>query len=291
MSNAWLICDGPMHSTRRPQLVFGVRGVVGLELTVYGANRSLHSGHYGNWAPNPGLMLAQLLAGMKDDYGNVLVEGFYDSALPLGSAERDAIERLPRADGTLKDELGLARTEGEGMLSERLLLPSLNICGIRCADVGAGSRNVIPAEATATLDIRLVLGNEPSAMIDLVEAHIRAQGFHIVREEPNLETRLRHGRIVRVTRGNGYGAARTPMSHPIVAQLTDAVRRASTDPVVLTPGLGGSLPLYLFQRKGTPVVVVPIANHDDNQHAPNENLRVANLWYGIDLFAAIFTMP
>ena len=292
-ADAWLICDGPVHPSRRPQLVFGVRGVVGLELTVYGAARSLHSGHYGNWAPNPGLRLARLLASMKDAGGRVTIAGFYDDVEPPGEAERAALDALPPVDEALKAELGLAWTEGGGApLSERLLLPSLNVRGLASAGVGAEAKNVIPSEATASLDIRLVKGCDPEHMLDRIEAHLRKEGYHIVRAEPTPEERRLHPRLVRVTRGRGYPAARTAMDHPIAQALVAAAERAAGEPVIRMPSLGGSLPLYLFDEVlGAPVVITPIANHDNNQHAPDENLRLANLWYGVDLIAAVLTMP
>ena len=291
--DVWLFCDGPVHQSRRAQLVFGVRGVTGLEVTVYGATRSLHSGHYGNWAPVPGFLLADLLATMKDESGRVLIDGFYDTVAPLGGLEREALANLPSYDETLRQELGLARTEGEGAaLAERLLLPSLTVKGLSSGNVGARARNVIPASATAALGIRLVKGNDPQAMIDLVEAHIRKQGFHIVRDEPDQDTRLRYPKIARVRRGGGYPAARTPMDLPIAQHVVAAMTDAAGEPPILVPALGGSLPLYLFTEVlGKPAVIAPIANHDDNQHAPDENLRLANLWYGIDLYAALLTMP
>jgi acetylornithine deacetylase/succinyl-diaminopimelate desuccinylase-like protein len=290
--DAWLIFDGPVHPSRRPQLVFGVRGYTGLDLTVYGATRYLHSGHYGNWAPNPALLLAHLLASMRTADGRVLIEGFDDSTIPPGEAELAAIAALPDYDDELRRELGLAETEAGGApLAERLLLPSLNIRGMESAAVGDKARNVIPTTATASIDVRLAKGNDPEAMLDLVEEHVRRQGFHVVHEEPDLATRLRYPRIARIDRHPGYPAARTPLDSPIARQVTAAARRAAGDEVVLLPTLGGSLPLYLFvDVLEAPVVVVPIANHDDNQHAPDENLRVANLWYGIDLMAAILTM-
>jgi acetylornithine deacetylase/succinyl-diaminopimelate desuccinylase-like protein len=289
----WLICDGPVHQSRRPQLVFGVRGITGAEITVYGAERYLHSGHYGNWAPNPAMMLAQLLASMKDSEGRVLIEGFYDSVEPLDEASEAALGRVPAIDESLRRELGLARTEaGNAPLSERILLPTLNLRGLQSATVGPTARNVIPTRAEASLDIRLVKGNDPERMLDRVERHIRAQGYHIVREEPDRETRLAHARIARVVREHGYPAVRTSMDLPVIQPVVEAARRVAGEELVLLPSLGGSLPLYLFeQRLARPVVIVPIANHDDNQHGPDENIRVANLWYGIDLFASLLTMP
>jgi len=289
----WLFCDGPVHQSGRPQLTFGVRGVTGLSVTVYGATRSLHSGHYGNWAPVPGQMLAELLASMKDADGNVTIDGFYDTVDPIGETERAALRNLPSYGEELKGELGLSWTEGEPQsLEERLLLPSLTVRGLSSGNVGERARNVIPSEATAALGIRLVKGNDPEEMKDLVEAHIREQGYHIVREEPDRATRLAHRKVARIVRGGGYVASRTPMDTPMARRIVEATRRATEDELVLLPALGGSLPLYLFTEDlGAPAVIVPIANHDNNQHAPNENLRLANLWYGIELYAAILTMP
>ena len=296
--DAWLFLDGPVHQSGRPLVAFGVRGVTGMELTVYGPTRSLHSGHYGNWAPVPGRLLAELLASFYDDDGRVAVAGFYDSTLPLGEAERAALAALPAYDAELKRELGLAETEGGGKpLAERLLLPSLTIQGLASANVGALAQNVIPATATASLGIRLVAGNDPQAMQDLVEAHIAKQGFTIVRDEPDLATRLAHSKLVRVERSEGYPAARTPMDLPIARQVVAAIASASPagQTPVLLPGMGGSLPIYLFTDAthglGKPCLIVPVANHDNNQHAPDENLRLANLWYAIDLYGSLLTMP
>ena len=172
------------------------------------------------------------------------------------------------------------------------MLPALTVLGLSSANVGALAANVIPATATATLGVRLVKGNDPEKMLDLIEAHIRRHGYFIVRDDPDLATRLAHPLIAKVRRDHGYPAARTDMTQPIVKEITAAATRASGGAVVLMPGMGGSLPLYLFTDVlGKPAVVVPVANHDDNQHAPDENLRIANLWYAIDLFGALLTMP
>jgi len=291
--DAWLICDGPVHQSRRPQLVFGVRGYTGIDLTVYGATRYLHSGHYGNWAPNPALRLARLLSSMKDEEGRVLIEGFYDSTEPVSVSEREAMASLPDFDDQLRRELGLARTEAENApLADRLLLPSLNIRGLQSATVGDAARNIIPTKATASIDIRLAKGNDPETMLDLVEAHIREQGYHVVTAEPDLATRLEFPKILEIDRRSGYRAARTSLDLAVAREIIVAATHAADGNLVLLPTLGGSLPLYLFtETLAAPVVITPIANHDDNQHAPNENLRLANLWYGIDLMAALFTMP
>lgn len=288
----WLFCDGPVHQSRRPQVVFGVRGVTGMEVTVYGASRPLHSGHYGNWAPVPGQMLSELLASMKAPDGEVLIDGFYDSVEPLSEAEQAAIDALPQVDAQLKRELALARTEGEGeRLERRLLLPSLTVRGLSSGNVGERARNVIPSTATVALGVRLVRGNVPGHMLDLIEAHIRDKGYHIVREDPDEETLRAHERVARVTREEGYPASRASMNHPMAQQVVAAAERASGEGVLQVPTLGGTLPVFLFEQiLDTPAIIVPIANHDNNQHAADENIRIANLWYGIDLYAALLTM-
>ena len=294
----WLFFDGPAHPSGRPQIVFGVRGSMGMEVTVYGATRNLHSGHYGNWAPDTGNILARLLASMKDDTGRVLIEGWYDTVEPIGEEERAALEGMPAWDEELKRELGLVRTEGEPeALPERLMVPALNVRGITSGNTGALARNVIPNTAVAALGIRLVKGNEPAHMRELVVDHIRRQGFHVVTEDPDMETRLLYPRIAKVTGEGGSSAARTSMANPFAQNIMGAANAAADrafgpGSLVIAPGMGGTLPLRHFTEVAQkPVIIVPVANHDNNQHAPDENLRIANLWYAIDLYAALLTMP
>ncbi|MDH5609997.1 MAG: M20/M25/M40 family metallo-hydrolase [Cyclobacteriaceae bacterium] len=287
----WMFCDGPVHQTRQPQLVFGVRGSTGMEVTVFGPSRPLHSGHYGNWAPVPGQMLASLVASMKDENGNVLIEGYYDDVEPLTVRELEALANVPEVDTQLREELGLADTEGNEPLYKRLLYPSLTIRGLSSGNVGDLTRNVIPSTATVSLGMRMVKGCDPEQMQEKVEKHIEKQGFHIVREIPDHDTRMKYPKIALVERENGYPAARTSMDDPFALQVVKRTRDVAGDQLVLLPTLGGSLPLYLFTDVlKKPAIIVPIANHDNNQHAENENLRIANLWYGIKLMGALMTM-
>lgn len=290
-ADVWLIWDGPVHQSRRPQLVFGVRGVAGLEITVYGADRELHSGHYGNWVPNPALALAHLLASMKDTDGRVTIAGYYDSMAPVEPAVAAAAAALPPFEDDLRRELGLAATEGgAARYLDRLLVPSLNVRGLASAGVGAAARNVVPATATASLDLRLVPGEDPAAMLDLVEAHVRRQGYFIVRAAPTREERLAHPLLAKVERLGGYPAVRTRLDDPAAGWVRGVAERVAGGELIVMPTLGGSLPLYVFVEKlGAPIVIVPIVNHDNNQHAADENLRLGNLAYGIELAAALFT--
>ena len=274
-------------------MVFGVRGDTNVDVTVYGAKRPLHSGHYGNWAPNPALTLAKLLATMKDDSGRVTIAGWYDDVEPLGEAERRAIAEAPQYDDTLRSQLGLARTEGSGKsLLELINEPSLNINGISSGDVGALARNVIPTTATAVLDLRLVKGNDHLRQVQRLIDHIRKQGFHVIDRDPTDEERQRHPLIASVIqRAGGYNAERTRMDLPISLAVVTAVQSTSEQPIVRLPTAGGSLPLSIITDNLTTVTMtVPIANYDNNQHAENENLRLQNLWDGIETMAAIMTM-
>jgi acetylornithine deacetylase/succinyl-diaminopimelate desuccinylase-like protein len=292
-ADAFIVCDGPVHQSGRKQVVFGVRGVTSLDITVYGANRPLHSGHYGNWSPNPAQTLARLLASMKDDKGNIVVKGWADDVEPLGELELKAIGEAPKYDEELKRQLGLAYTEGGGKsLLELINQPSLNIDGIKSGDIGELARNVIPSWANAVLDLRLVKGNDHRRQVEKLRRHIESQGFYVTMREPTAEERLKHPFIVKFSshRG-GYNAQRTQMDLPVSIAVIDAVQATVSEPIVRMPTLGGSLPLSIISETlGTPTITVPIANYDNNQHAENENIRIQNLWDGIETFASLMTM-
>ncbi len=287
-ADLWLLCDGPVHQTRRPQVAFGARGATDLEITVYGPARGLHSGHYGNWAPNPAAELARLLSSLRDAQGRILISGYYDDVRPITETERRALALVPEVEPGLRHTLGLAHTEGDGRpLVELIMQPAINIRGLRSGSVGATARNAIPTEAAASIDFRTVPDQTPAGIRRRVEDHLRAQGYFLVPETPDLETRRRHPRIVKLEWGMGYPASRTSLDHPAARALT-RVMEDSTGPVIQMPTLGGSVPMHLFSDiLKTPVIILPIANHDNNQHAAYENLRLQNLWDGIEIYAAV----
>ena len=292
-ADAWIICDGPVHQSGTKQVVFGVRGDLNVDLTVYGAKRPLHSGHYGNWSPNPAFALAQLLASMKDADGRVTIAGWYDDVEPLGDLERKAIAEAPQYDPELKTQLGLARTEGSGKtLLELLNIPSLNINGFASGDVGSLARNIIPTTATVVLDLRLVKGNDHQRQVQRLVEHVRKQGYFVIDREPTNAERLQHPKIATIiSRDGGYNAERTRMDLPISLAIIGAVQSTSEGPIVRLPTSGGSLPLSIItDNLKTVTITVPIANYDNNQHAENENVRVQNLWNGIETYAAVMTM-
>jgi len=290
--DVWLICDGPVDQSRRQSVVFGARGDTHLEITTYGAIRGLHSGHYGNWAPNPAMMLAQLLAGMKDQDGHVLIPHFYDGIAPLSDREKQAIAEAPVNDDELKQELALGHVEGDGKkLLELINLPTLNINGLSAANTGARANNVIPSRAIADIDLRLVVGEHWREQQDRVIDYIRSQGYFVVDSEPTKDVLLAHPRVAKVIRDEAsYDAVRTPMDLPIAQEVIAAVESAHGK-VVLWPTMGGSVPMGAMERAAdTHTITVPIANHDNNQHSANENIRVQNLWDGIETMAALEAM-
>lgn len=289
-ADLFLIGDGPVHQTRRPMVYFGARGVMSLEATVYGPMRALHDGHYGNWVPNPAAMAATLIAQMRDENGRILIPGIADGVRTLTPDERLAIRNLPPIDDGLKREFGIGRSEGNEDLASSLMRPALNIRGIRTGQVGEAAANAIPTTAMISFDFRLVPDQSPSAMRAAVESFLRTHGWTVVADEPDLATRLGSSRLVRLQWDAGYPAFRADLSAPTGKAVIAAASHAASAPVVVLPMMGGSAPLYVFADVlQAPVIGLPIVNHDNNQHAANENLRLQNLWDGIDTYAAMLT--
>ncbi len=291
-SDLWIICDGPVHQSGKKAVIFGARGDAHVDIQLYGPSRPLHSGHYGNWAPNPALLLAKLLASMKDDKGRVTIKGFYDDVLPLTVAEKNAIQSIPSASIQMKQELQFKQEEMPGLtLEESIMLPTLNINGMQSGAVGKNASNMIPTFASAVLDLRLVPGNDYQLQQKKVVNHIKEQGYYITDKEPTNEERASYAKIVKIKLSGGYNAQRTPLDFPPAQKVIEAIKSTTPDTVVLLPTMGGSLPLFLFEKHlQAKTITVPIANHDNNQHAENENIRLRNLWNGIETMAAIMMM-
>jgi acetylornithine deacetylase/succinyl-diaminopimelate desuccinylase-like protein len=287
-SDVLFICDGPVYYSGEPTLWFGNRGSTTVEITVYGPNTTLHSGHFGNWAPNPVLRLVQLLATMKDENGKVTIEGYYDSSVPLSKREEQALMAVPPYDEHLKDLYGFALAEGGGMsLLEAIQWPSFNLRAVETRGVGTA----IPRTATATIGIRLVKGNTPRYMLERIVEHVEAQGYHVVDQDPDHETRMKYPLLAKVEGGGGYPASRTSMDLPIAERVIDVLTGYyETDPV-LVPSMGASIQMHIFTEElGIPVIFAPTVNHDNNQHGPDENIRIGHLWTAIETFAAFMAM-
>jgi len=283
-----LIGDGPVHQTRRPMVYFGARGVMTLEATIYGPLRALHDGHYGNWVPNPAAMAATLLAQMRDDNGRILIPGFSDQVRALTPEEQAALKNLPPVGDALKKEFGIGRSEGGEELPASIMRPALNIRGIRSGQIGDAAANAIPTTAVISFDFRLVPDQTPAAVRAAVEHFLTSRGWTIVADEPDLAARLNAQRIIKLKWESGYPALRSDMSSPAAKAVIAAASKAAGAAVVVLPMAGGSVPLYMFADEfKAPIICLPIVNHDNNQHAANENLRLQNLWDGINTYAAL----
>lgn len=288
-ADAWIFGDGPVHQSRAPLVSFGVRGSIQLEITTYGPARAVHSGHYGNWAPNPAVDLAHLIASMRDAEGRILITGIAEAVRPLSPAERAAIDAAPAEDDAIARALAMGRREQvRSRLVDAITIPALNVRGLRAGDVGERAANAVPTRAQASIDFRLVPDLTPDILRPLVEAHVRAQGYHIVIGEPSEATRRASPRVARLEWGAGYPGYRASMDMPVSRAIVSLVAQARGVAPVVMPNMGGSLPLYLFADiLQSPLVSVPVVNHDNNQHAANENLRIQNLWDAIETYAVV----
>ncbi|MCC7179356.1 MAG: M20/M25/M40 family metallo-hydrolase [Acidobacteria bacterium] len=283
--------DGPRHPSGRPTLYYGVRGGAGLTVTVFGAKGDLHSGNYGNWAPDPSMRLAKLLASMKDDAGRVTIAGFYDDVTPLTQTELKALEDMPNVEAVLKKDFLVAQPERpEQRLERKLNEPTLSVLVMESGGgFGAPARSAIPASARARIEMRLVHGLDPAKQNRLVVDHIRKQGYFVVDgRDPSDEERLTHPLIARVDLRGGSTAPRVSLDDPMTKAVFAALSRGGRQ-IARLPTLGGGMPFATFSER-MPTVGLSIVNHDNNQHGANENLRLRNLWEGIEMMADVMTM-
>ncbi len=167
-----VINDGPMHLSGKPTLIFGCRGNTSINLTVYGPRNHQHSGHYGNYAPNPVFRMSHLLASMKNEKGQVIIPGYYDG-IELNPEVRQLLAKVPDDRNIIHSTIGIVKPEEVGQnLQEALQYPSLNVRGISAAWTGEESRTIVPAEAIASIDLRLVPESDPDLLKKLIKGHI-----------------------------------------------------------------------------------------------------------------------
>lgn len=291
-ADVMLIMDGTRHLSNLPTLTFGARGLATMKLTVYGAERDLHSGQYGNFAPNPVFALSRLLASMKDERGRVKIPGFYDGVV-LSDADKRELARVPEKLEDITRSLGFAEPDAVGATyQEALQYPSLNVRGLRAAWVNEEVRTIIPGEAVAEIDMRLVPETPGARQVQLVMDHIRAQGFHVLGSAPTAAERARYRQLVRVDYRIGSKPFRSDMTGPLGQWLGSAMQRVFGTGFVKMRTTGGSQPIAPFiSTLGVPAASVRIPNPDNNIHAPNENLRLGNFAEGIESCLSILTEP
>ncbi len=287
-----IIFDGPRHITNRPTLTFGARGIATLQLTTYGPIVPQHSGHFGNYAPNPALKLSKLLASMKDDQGRVLIEGYYDG-ISIDEETQKILKAVPDDEKHIRERLQIASIDKVGSYyQESIQYPSLNIRGMQSGWINEKVRTIVPAWARAEIDLRLVLDSDPERLIQLIHNHIKEQGFYVLDREPTKEERLTQPNIATLTHEISYQSFRTDFNAPVGLWLRSALKHAfDQDPIMIRMS-GGSIPISPFVTTlNIPAVTVPTVNRDNNQHSPNENIRLGNYREGIQTMIAILCEP
>ncbi|UOM37287.1 M20/M25/M40 family metallo-hydrolase [Acuticoccus sp. I52.16.1] len=266
--------DGPLHPSGKPIVVFGVRGMASFDLVAKTAGTDAHSGNHGGLMPNAVWQLVHLLGTMKRPDGTITIDGLHDPVVPPTEQARAAAAALPLDVEGYKAAMGLTALDEptDRPFYERLMFhPTLTINGLHGGYGGDGSKAVLPCEAVAKCDIRLVDEMTPDQVLDAVEAHV-----------------ARHAPTVKVVRRGGMLPSRTPMDSPYTAPLVAAVVAARGVEPLLYPSLGGSLPDYVFTKTlGLPAFVIPYANADERNHAPNENLEIDLFIKGIRTGAAL----
>lgn len=293
-ADALVVLDGPVHSSGKPTLVFGNRGVTQATLTVYGPRTALHSGHYGNYIPNPALRLAKLLASMKDEDGRVTIAGYYEG-ISLTRADRESLASARDDEPELLKRTGVARAErvGEAYL-EALQYPSLNVRGMASAAVGSLAANIVPAQAVAELDLRTTPETDGRRLFALIRRHIENQGYHLVEGAPSDQQRARYDKLASFRLGPVQTAQRTAMDSAVGRWALQSLRAATaphpaSDPVRIRM-MGGTLPTdVLVAALRLPFVIVPTVNPDNNQHGADENLRVGNFISGVETVYSLLT--
>ncbi len=285
-----LIFDGPPHASNGPTVTFGARGIATMTLVTYGPKVAQHSGHYGNFIPNPVFDLARILASLKDTDGRITLPGFYDG-VAITDEERRLLAAVPDDEAQILANAGVAQPDAVApTLQEALQYPSLNVRGVRAAWVGNESRTIIPPHATAEIDIRLVKESDAQHLIGLVSAHIQGLGFHIIEAEPTDAERARYPKLVTISSEISYGAFRSDFDSPAGLMARAGMQYLYGEEAILIRTMGGSIPISpLVETLGVSAAIVPTVNIDNNQHSPNENIRLGNFVEGIAILMAVLS--
>lgn len=287
-----VILDGPPHISERPTLKFGARGIATVTLTAYGPRVPLHSGHYGNYAPNPAFRLAQILASMKDEHGRVTIPDFYDG-VTLDRETREILARVPDDEPAIRRALGIGTIDSVApTLQQAVQYPSLNIRGLASGWVGEQSRTIVPATATAEIDVRLVLESDAPRLLQSIRRHVEGLGYHVLDRPPTDAERSTHPRVISFTSDISYPAFRTDFDSEPGRWLSRALDRLYGEEPIKIRTSGGSIPIAPFVNTlNVPAVSVPTVNPDNNQHSPNENIRLGTFLEGIRVILAVLAEP
>ncbi|WP_438963339.1 M20/M25/M40 family metallo-hydrolase [Winogradskyella sp.] len=287
-ADAMIIMDGPAHESNKPTLTFGCRGIATCTITTYGAKLSQHSGHYGNYVPNPVFSLSSILSSMKDETGKVLIKDFY-SGIYFSSEEQQILNNVPDDTKVLNNRLGIKQPEKVGNnYQEALQYPSLNVRQIETSWKGNKPKTVIPEIAMANIDVRLVAETDGKVQLDKVKSHIENLGYTVLDRDPTDEERLKYSKIVKFTRSNGVNAFRTNLNSKLGTTLRENLTKIFGEVPISIRTMGGTVPIIsAVKTLDVPAIIVPTVNMDNNQHSPNENIRIGNIREGIKSCIAI----
>jgi acetylornithine deacetylase/succinyl-diaminopimelate desuccinylase-like protein len=285
-----LIFDGPPHPSNKPTVGFGARGIVSITLVTYGPKFPQHSGHYGNFVPNPAFHMTRILSSMKSADGRVLLPGFYDG-VTISDEVRAILEAVPDDEEKILADMGLIKHDAVApTLQEAIQYPSLNIRGMSSGWVGKESRTIIPATAIAEIDLRLVKESDYMYLLGLVRSHIEELGYHVIDHEPSAAERLEHADIVTFTYDFSYAAYRSDMDAAAGRLARAGMRHLYGEEPILIRTSGGSVPISPFvDTLDVPAAKVPTVNIDNNQHSPNENIRLGNFIEGIAILMSVLS--
>ncbi|HMK08944.1 MAG TPA: M20/M25/M40 family metallo-hydrolase, partial [Anaerolineales bacterium] len=272
--DACLNIDGSILGVEEPSVVYGVRGLAYFEVHVQAADHDLHSGMFGGAVDNPAIVLAQVIAGMRDSQGHVTLPGFYDDVRPLGEDERRELARLPQPDEWWLGQTGAPRLFGEEgfTVNERVMgRPTLDVNGFLSGFTGVGSKTVLPGHAMAKISMRLVPDQTPPKVKRSLEAYLRQA------MPPTVSWELKE----------------LAHSLPGVADRESSVVHAGVNALQAVWGKrpilsrsGGTIPIVALIQNilHSDSVIVGFGLPDDNLHAPNEKIHLPTFYRGVEAF-------
>ena len=289
-SDALLIFDGPQHESDLPTLNFGNRGISSITLKTYGPVVPQHSGHFGNYAPNPVFRMSNILSSMKDENGIVKIKGYYDG-ITISDQVKKYLDNVPDDEESMLNKMQFKKPESVGnSYQEAIQFPSLNVRGIRAGWVEDEVRTIVPSECIAEIDVRLVIESDGYRLHELIKKHIEGLGYVVLDHEPSKEERMKYDKIVKFNSIVSYPAFRTDIDSDLGNWLSETLTRTFGVEPVLRRTSGGSVPISPFVNVlNIPAVGVPTVNKDNNQHSPNENIKLINYIKGIESFVGILS--
>ena len=287
-SDYMIIMDGPAHNSNQPTLTFGCRGIATCSITTYGSKLPQHSGHYGNYVSNPVFTLSRLLSSMKSDDGRVLIKDYY-KGITITEKMTDILDLVPDKTEVINSALFIHKAESVGNnYQEALQYPTLNIRQIGTSWKGEGLKTIIPEYAIADIDVRLVLETDGKVQLEKIKKHIKNQGFLVLDSIPTDKERLENSKIATFKSNSGVNAFRTPLNALFGQKLRNSLTASFGKKPVSIRTMGGTVPIIpAITALDIPAIIVPMVNMDNNQHNPNENIRIGNIRQGIKICLSI----